>query len=54
MKAVRFFPLAFIANVHGFLIFVPYLAAFLALAHLLRGRRAAIAVAVPATVRSTP
>lgn len=41
MKAVRFFPLAFIANVHGFVIFVPYLALFLTVALLVRGRSAA-------------
>jgi len=49
MKAVRFFPLAFIANVHGFLIFVPYLALFLAAAHLIRNRRLAVPVPIAAT-----
>jgi hypothetical protein len=41
MKAVRFFPLAFVANVHGFVIFVPYLAVFLAAVHFARSRRVA-------------
>jgi hypothetical protein len=41
MKAFRFFPLAFIANVHGFVIFVPYLAVFLAAVHFIRARRGA-------------
>jgi hypothetical protein len=29
MKAVRFFPLAFLANIHGFALLVPYLALFM-------------------------
>jgi hypothetical protein len=39
MKALWFFPLAFIASVDGFLIFLPYLAAFLAIVHFYRLRR---------------
>ena len=29
MKAARYFPLAYIANVHGFILLVPYLVLFL-------------------------
>ncbi len=29
MKVARFFPLAFIANVHGFILLAPYLVLFL-------------------------
>jgi len=45
MKALWFFPLTFIASVDGFLIFLPYLAAFLALVHVYRVRRAGLAFA---------
>ena len=40
MKTVRLVPLAFIAGVHGFAMFAPYLAVFLAVAHFARGRGA--------------
>jgi hypothetical protein len=36
MKHLRFFPLAFISNVHGFLIFAPYMAIFMTVLHLTR------------------
>ena len=39
MKTALFVPLAFVAGVHGFALFAPYLALFLAAAHVLRGRR---------------
>ena len=39
MKVIWCFPLAFVADVHGFLFFFPYLALFLATAHVLRSRR---------------
>ena len=35
MRSLRFLPLAFICDVHGFAIFAPYLALFLATAHLI-------------------
>jgi hypothetical protein len=40
MKMIWCFPLAFIADVHGFVFFFPYLALFVASVHLLRSRRA--------------
>jgi hypothetical protein len=40
MKTVRLVPLAFIAGVHGFAMFAPYLAVFLAVAHFARPRGA--------------
>ena len=33
---LRFLPLAYLAGVHGFALFAPYLALFLAVAHFLR------------------
>jgi hypothetical protein len=47
MKVLRFFPLAFISNVHGFLIFAPYLAVFLTVTHFSRRRP----VPVPVTIK---
>ena len=38
MRSVRFLPLAFIAGVHGFVIFAPYAAFMLLAGALLRGR----------------
>jgi hypothetical protein len=38
MKVTLFLPLAFLAGAHGFAIFAPYLALFLAAATLLRRR----------------
>jgi hypothetical protein len=47
MRAVLFLPLAYIADVQGFLMFVPYLGLFLGLAFLVhRRRRKAVAVRV--------
>jgi hypothetical protein len=50
MKTVLLVPLAFVAGVHGFAIFAPYLALFLAAAHVLhaRRRRRHVALALPA------
>lgn len=39
MRSLRFLPITFLAGQHGFLFFAPYLALFLALAHLVRLRR---------------
>ncbi len=39
MKAARFFPLAFLANVHGFILLAPYLIAFLTVVRLMELRR---------------
>jgi len=32
MKAARYFPLAFLANVHGFILLAPYMVLFLTIA----------------------
>jgi hypothetical protein len=47
MKMLRFLPLAFLCGAHGFALFAPYLAAFLALAHYVdkRSQRAGRAAA---------
>ncbi len=48
MKTLRFLPLTFLAGVHGFALFAPYLAVFLALAHWARRpKRQPVLVAVP-------
>jgi hypothetical protein len=39
MRTALFVPLAFVAGVHGFALFAPYLALFLAAVHVLRLRR---------------
>ena len=36
MRHLRFLPLTFLAGVHGFAVFAPYLAVFLGFAHFLR------------------
>lgn len=47
MRSLYFMPVTFLAGQHGFMLFAPYLALFLAAAHLLRGRRRPVlAVAV--------
>jgi hypothetical protein len=46
MKVLRFFPLAFISNVHGFVLFAPLMGIFLAITHLSRRRPVPIAIAV--------
>jgi hypothetical protein len=38
MKSLRYLPLAFLCGVHGFALFAPYLAAFLATSHFFRRR----------------
>lgn len=40
MKTLRYVPLTFLCGVHGFALFAPYLAMFLAAAHLLKRFRA--------------
>jgi hypothetical protein len=58
MKAARFFPLAFLANIHGFALLVPYLALFMtavwiatAIAH--RAKMRAVPVRAIAEIRRT-
>ncbi len=41
MRAARFFPLAFVANVHGFILLAPYLVLFLAVTRTLQVQRKA-------------
>jgi hypothetical protein len=36
MKSLRYLPLTFLAGIHGFTVFAPYLVLFLTFAHLLR------------------
>jgi hypothetical protein len=49
MKAVRLFPIAFIADVHGFLFLAPYLLLVMLASYLVRRRGAArpVLAAVP-------
>jgi hypothetical protein len=39
MRMLRFLPLTFVAGVHGFAIFAPYLAVFLTAVHFLKRTR---------------
>jgi hypothetical protein len=39
LRAIRFLPLAFVADVHGFLLFAPYLAFAMSVAHIVWARR---------------
>lgn len=39
MKAARYFPLAYLANVHGFILLAPYLLLFLTIARTLQVHR---------------
>jgi hypothetical protein len=48
MRSLRFVPLAYLAGIHGFALFAPYLAFFLAATHLLHRRRAVVTVPVTA------
>ena len=53
MKSLWFFPLTYLAGVHGFAMFAPYAAIFLAVTHLLSRRRrrpVPIPVAVPTSL----
>jgi len=47
MKHLRYLPLTFLAGVHGFVLFAPYLALFIGIAHFMR-RPKPVPVAVPA------
>jgi len=49
MRSLRYVPLAYLAGIHGFALFAPYLAFFLAASHLLQRRRlmAPVPVAIP-------
>ncbi len=48
MRSIRYVPLAYLAGIHGFALFAPYLAFFLTAQLLLSRRRVVVAVAVPA------
>lgn len=52
MKSLWYLPLTFLAGVHGFDMFAPYAAIFLALVHLLNRRRRKL-VPVPIRVATT-
>ncbi len=43
MKAVRFLPLTFVAGIHGFALFAPYVGLVIAAALFLRHRRQQVA-----------
>lgn len=47
MRSLRFLPLTFLAGVHGFVYFAPYLALFLAVAHFTRPSRRASLLPIP-------
>lgn len=42
MRSLRYLPFAFLAGVHGFALFAPYVAVLLTAAHFLRRRKAAV------------
>ncbi len=46
MRSLRYVPFTFLAGIHGFALFAPYLAFFMAVSHLIRRRRAMAPVAV--------
>jgi hypothetical protein len=53
VKAIRFLPLAYLADVHGFVLFAPYLLLVVAaalLAHQWAKRRARLALPAPAAL----
>ncbi len=50
MRSIRYVPFAFLAGIHGFALFAPYLAFFLTASLLLNRRRTATAVPVPVRV----
>ena len=54
MKPVAFFSLAYIAGVHGFAIFAPYLTCFLSLAYVLKRVQRAKRLKVSPITISTP
>jgi hypothetical protein len=43
MRVYLLFPLAFVSGIYGFIIFAPYLIAVVAVGHLVRQRRSALA-----------
>jgi hypothetical protein len=43
MRIYLLFPLAFVSGIYGFIIFAPYLIAVVAVGHLVRQRRSALA-----------
>jgi hypothetical protein len=46
MRSLRYVPLAYLAGIHGFALFAPYLAFFVAASHLIHRRRAAVAAPI--------
>lgn len=51
MKVFKLFPVAFLADVHGFLIFTPYLLLVLVVGYVARRRRMAAMVPIPVPLR---
>jgi hypothetical protein len=48
MRSLRYLPFAYLAGIHGFALFAPYLALFLAASHLIHRRRGIQPIPVPA------
>lgn len=46
MRSIRYIPLAYLAGIHGFALFAPYLALFLAATLVLQRRRTPVPVPV--------
>ena len=46
MKSLRFLPIAFVADVHGFIVFAPYMLVLMTAAYVLRRRGALQAVPI--------
>jgi hypothetical protein len=54
MKVLLYFPLAYLANVHGFILLVPYLVIFLTVVRSAQVYRRAVPVPVPVPVTVKP
>ena len=46
MRSIRYLPFAYLAGIHGFALFAPYLALFLATTMIVNRRRTPVPVAV--------
>jgi hypothetical protein len=46
MRSLRYIPFTYLAGIHGFALFAPYLALFLAATLVIQRRRAAVPVAI--------
>jgi hypothetical protein len=52
MRSLRYVPFTFLAGIHGFALFAPYLAFFLTASLLIQRRRSAIPTQIPIPVNS--